>query len=107
MNENSNRATLPAANMESHTGNEPVGTKEAKGFDSLVNITVISYRKRKHDPDGISVKAALDGITRAGLLRDDSTSEIEQVTFKSIIISKDEQEKTVIEIDDFQTRGAI
>jgi len=57
MNEkNNNRASLPSPDVESNTGNAPVAEKDAKGFDSLVNIRVISYRKFKHDPDGVSVK---------------------------------------------------
>jgi len=69
--------------------------KKDKGLDSRVNITVTSYRKRKHDPDGISVKAVLDGIVRAGLLPDDSCHEVESITFKSIL---SKEEKTIIDI---------
>lgn len=72
-----------------------MAAEENKGLDSRVNITVTSYRKRKHDPDGISVKAVLDGIVRAGLLPDDSCKEVESITFKSII---SKEEKTIIEI---------
>ena len=99
INESSNNPTLSAANMESDISNEPVGAKTTKGFNTRVNIRVISYRKYKHDPDGISVKAVLDGITRVGILADDSTKEVKEITFKSIICKKDEEEKTVIEIE--------
>ena len=71
--------------------------KETKGSDSRVNIKVTSYRKRKHDPDGVSAKYVIDGLVRRGVLSDDSTQEIRQVTFKSII---SDEEKTIIEITD-------
>ena len=95
-----NNTSLPATNMESHSCNAHLAKKEATGLDSRVDITVTSYRKRIHDPDGISCKAVLDGIVRAGILRDDSTKEVRQVTFKSIICEKGQEEKTVIEIND-------
>jgi Holliday junction resolvase RusA-like endonuclease len=73
-----------------------MGTEETPRFDTRVNIRVISYRKVKHDPDGISVKAVLDGIVRAGILADDSTEQVKSITFESI---KSKEEKTVIEIE--------
>ena len=90
-----NNSAISSTNVEPDIGNEPVGEKEAPGFDSLVNIRVISYRKYKHDPDGISVKAVLDGLVRKGILADDSTEQIKCIAFESI---KSKQEKTVIEI---------
>lgn len=96
MNESDNRTTIPTANLEQDISNEPVGTKAAQGFDSLVNIRVISYRKRTHDPDGVSVKAVLDGIVRRGILADDSIKQVKSVTFES---RKGEEEKTIIEIE--------
>lgn len=92
---NCNRTALSATNMESNFGNEPVGKEKTERLDSRVDIHIISYRKRKHDPDGVSAKAALDGLVRCGILTDDSTKEIRKVTFESII-SKEEQ--TIIEI---------
>lgn len=97
MNEDNNRAALPASDVESNSSHESLGTEEIKRFDSLVTITVISYRKLVHDPDGISAKAVLDGIVRAGILTDDSTKFVKEVRFKSI---KSKEEKTVIEITD-------
>jgi Holliday junction resolvase RusA-like endonuclease len=94
--EDKNRATIPIADLESSPGDEPVAKKGFEGFDSLVNIKVTSYRKLKHDPDGISAKAALDGIVRRGILADDSTEQIKSITFESI---KSKEEKTVIEIE--------
>lgn len=95
MANDTHRTTLPAANVESHIGDEPVGAEEAARLDTRLSVRVISYRKRRHDPDGVSVKAILDGIVRAGILPDDSTDIIKRVAFDSV---KSDEEKTVIEI---------
>ena len=95
---NENNTNVPTTDLEQNSSHEPLAEKETKGLDSRVNITVTSYRKRIHDPDGISVKAVLDGIVRAGLLPDDSTKEVKSVKFESVICKKDEAEKTVINI---------
>jgi Holliday junction resolvase RusA-like endonuclease len=96
-NESNNRTTIPAPNVEPHLSDAAVDTKKVKRFDSLVSIKVTSYRARRHDPDGVSVKAVLDGIVRAGILADDSTEQIKSITFESI---KSKEEKTIIEITD-------
>jgi len=95
--ESNDRAALSASNVESPTGNAPVATENLPRFTSHVHIRVISYRKRNHDPDGVSVKAVLDGIVRAGVLTDDSAKQVKSVTFESV---KAEEEKTIIEIVD-------
>ena len=92
-----NRAAVPAAPVEPDTGHEPLGAEEAPGSDTRVDIRVISYRSNRHDPDGVSVKAVLDGLVRRGVLPDDSAKEVRSVTFESI---KAPEEKTVIEIQE-------
>ena len=96
MNEGDNRTSIPATDMEQDIPDAAVDTEETQGFRTLVNIRVISYRARKHDPDGVSVKAILDGIVRRGILADDSTEQIKSITFESI---KSKEEKTVIVIE--------
>lgn len=95
-NENSNCPPLPFADMEPDTGNASLGAEETSGPDTRVNIRVISYRKLRHDPDGISVKAVLDGLVRRGIFTDDSTEQIKSITFES---KKSKEEKTIIEIE--------
>ena len=97
LSENKNRATLSSPNLEQDLSNAAVDAEDVKGFDSLVSIRVTSYRARRHDPDGVSVKAVLDGIVRLGLLRDDSTKQVKEITFES---KKSKEERTIIEIDD-------
>lgn len=90
------KAAIPTPDVESDTGDAPLGAQETPRLDTCVDIRVISFRKRPHDPDGVSVKAVLDGLTRCGILPDDSTKWVKSVTFESVI-TKDE-EQTVIEI---------
>ena len=94
--QSNNKSTVSNANMESNTSNESLAKEKAKRFDSPVNIHVISYRKFNHDPDGISVKAVLDGIVRTGILTDDSTKQVKKISFESI--KSKEEEETIIEI---------
>ena len=98
MNDN-NKVTLPIANVEQNPGYEHMGKKKTKGLDTRVNIHVISYRKAKHDPDGVSAKAAIDGLVKAGVLTDDSTDEVRKVSFESIPCATYEEEKTEIQIE--------
>lgn len=97
MNESDNRTAVQAPSVEQVAGNESNAAHEMPTFDTPVHIHVISYRARKHDPDGISVKAALDGIVALGILRGDSQEEIKRVTFESY---KSKVERTIIEITD-------
>lgn len=98
MNENNNRTSLSATPLERASGDESLEAKAGPRLDSRFHITVISYRKRRHDPDGISVKAVLDGLTRRGILRDDSWEEIKSITFESRKCKKGDEEKTIIEL---------
>jgi len=81
--------------MEQHISDESLVKEVFERLDPPFIITVTSYRRLKHDPDGVSIKALLDGIVRAGLLKDDSWEEIKEIRLKSI---KAEEEKTIIEI---------
>ena len=99
MDEGNDRTTLPAADLESNIGDEPLGKKEFEGFNSRVDITVTSYRKRNHDPDGISAKAVLDGLVRRKILHDDSTKEVNSITFKSEISKEEKTVITLVEVD--------
>jgi len=99
MSENNNRTTIPTANMESDIEHESLPERANGHFDSLVNIRVISYRRVNHDPDGISVKAVMDGIVQRGILADDSAKQVKSITFESRKTEKGEEEKTIIEIE--------
>ena len=66
-------------------------------FDTPVNIRVHSIRKRIVDPDGISAKAAIDGIVHTGILIDDTAKEIDQITYTQ---EKGKEEETIIVLED-------
>lgn len=89
------RTTVPAADMEPNPRHEPVAAEEAAGYDPRLIIRVISYRKLRHDPDGVSAKAVLDGLVHAGILADDSTQFVKEIRFES---HQSGEERTVIEI---------
>jgi hypothetical protein len=58
-----------------------VGTKMRKGykFSQPVAITFHHTRARLADIDGLSVKAAIDGLVHIGLLEDDSPKFVAEV----------------------------
>lgn len=90
-----NRAADSPANMESHSCDEPLGEKKNTGFNPPYSIRVHTIRKRLGDPDGVSAKAAIDGIVKAGLLPDDSAKFIKEILFTQ---EKGKEEKTIITI---------
>jgi hypothetical protein len=92
---------LPNANLEQTFGDGSLGPQEDQGFSpsARCRVVVYSYRLRHTDPDGISAKALLDSITKAGLLEDDSSKFCESFTSKVIKIKKPDEEKTILEIE--------
>lgn len=85
------------ANLEPDACHEPVAANAVAPFDSLVRVSFIHTRKRLADSDGISGKAALDGLVACGLLKDDSASYVEEVSHRQ---RKGEREETLIVIEE-------
>lgn len=65
-------------------------------MDKRCHIHVHSKRTRLADPDGISAKAVIDGLTKAGILPDDSAKFIEEITYSQEITKNDDE--TIIDI---------
>lgn len=63
-----------------------------------VKIHIHSRRKRLTDPDGLSAKAAIDGLVLYGVIPDDSAKCVSEVTFSQEKITSEEIEETVIEV---------
>ena len=84
--------------MEQAFTDESMGKENMPRFDSPVNITLTSHRNRKHDQDGVSVKAVIDGLVAQKILQDDSREEVKSITYKSVKC-KISEEKTVIEVE--------
>lgn len=81
--------------MECTIGDEQMATKESAGRDTPCNIRVHSIRKRLADPDGISCKACLDGITKAGILRDDNAKIVQEISYSQEV----GEDETIITIE--------
>jgi hypothetical protein len=92
----SHRPADRPANVERATGNEPIRAGKGAAFSSLCSITIVSYRTRLCDADGISAKAAIDGLTHCGVLQDDSPKEVSEVRYRQVKVKNVSDEKTEI-----------
>lgn len=99
--ENGNRIANKTSNMEQLVGNESMAKKKDTRFDTPVRITIHSVRKQLADPDGISGKAAIDGLVKAGILGDDTSEEVKEVRFTQ----EKGQDKTIITITPVKRKG--
>jgi hypothetical protein len=86
------------ADVELPASSEPVAACKGAAFDSRVDIEIVSYRSRLADADGISAKAAIDGLVAAGILRDDSAKEVSEVRYRQVKVKNEADEKTEIVI---------
>jgi len=88
------------ADMEPNTGDEPVAKKTAPRFTAQVDIFVDHYRTRFADPDGLSAKAVIDAIVRAGILSDDSAKEVREVRHRQFKVQSIGEERTEVQIQE-------
>lgn len=86
------------ANLERVVRNAPLDAEVCAAFDTPVRITVVSYRVTLADADGISAKAAIDGLVLARIIVDDSPEYLEEVRHRQVKVEKVEEEQTVLEI---------
>jgi len=89
----------PAADVEPNSCRGQMETKENTRFYSPVYISIHSVRGKLADPDGISGKAAIDGLVKSGVLADDSSKFVKEVRFTQDKCHKGEEERTVITIE--------
>lgn len=75
-----------------------MGAKEIKRYDTPVCLHIHSLRHRLCDSDGISGKASIDGLVKAGVLSDDSAKEVKSVTYSQELIPRGQEEQTKITI---------
>jgi hypothetical protein len=87
-----------AADVELPASREPVAAGKGAAFDSRVSVEIVSYRVRLADADGISAKAAIDGLVMCGILADDTTKEISEVRYRQVKVKNKADEKTEIVI---------
>ena len=93
-----NRRTSEDADLELPSSNESVSPCKGQAFAARVSISVDHFRCRLADPDGLSIKAALDGIVHCGLLLDDSAKEITEIRHFQYKVKNAEDERTEITI---------
>ncbi len=91
-----NRSSLPPADMEPAPGHESLAKKSGPGLHRKCRIHVHSRTHRLADEDGRSVKAAVDGIRKGGLLEDDSPQFVSMVSQSQELTEGDEE--TVIDL---------
>jgi len=90
-----NRDTNTAPDLEPASSDALPQAELCEFGDQAVRIHIHSVRKRPTDPDGVSAKAAIDGIVEAGVLDDDNCEIVKSVTFSQ---EQGEEERTVITI---------
>lgn len=99
MHEDRDRATGTVADLESDTCYAPLRAEETARLSSPVCIRIHSLRKRLADSDGISGKAVIDGIVKAGLLADDSPEFVKEVRFSQAKTEAEEKTLIILETD--------
>ena len=65
-------STVSAADLEQNTRGSSFRKNENKEVDTRCSINIHSVRKRLVDCEGVSGKAAVDGLVHGGVLEDDS-----------------------------------
>jgi hypothetical protein len=94
-------ASLSSSHVERPSRHAPVEKEKGAGLDSFgghpVRIVIHSRRHRLCDADGISGKAAIDGLVHRGLLKDDSPEFVKEVGFTQ---EKAGDEETIITIEE-------
>jgi len=75
-------ATVRAAVVERSAVTALSKTTRIKQFAKRVAIEVVVYREKCGDPDNCCAKSEIDGIVGLGILRDDSSKEVDSVTFR-------------------------
>ena len=95
------RATrLSLADLEQDIEDRPVGSETFTPLDTQRNLLLHIHNRRHRlaDSDGVSAKAAIDGLVRCKILEDDRAENIGQVTQSQELITTDQPEETIIEI---------
>jgi len=72
---------VPPADVECDSCHAPTPKDAPQGIDTPIRIHIHSVRKRLADADGVSGKAAIDGLIVAGVLADDGPQIVSAVTF--------------------------
>lgn len=93
-----NRTPDTDADMEPHPTDAALRADEAPAFDTPVRLHFHHYRKRLVDPDGLSVKAVIDGLIAAGILAGDTAEQVKEISHSQSKTGPQEVERTVVTI---------
>lgn len=85
-----------SSDMEYSPCDEPLAEKKSSRFTTPVCIGVYSYRRRLADTDGISAKAAIDGLVHCGILPSDTAEVVKEITYAQKKISGEEYTEIII-----------
>jgi hypothetical protein len=88
-----NKIAFSIANLEQVVGDAPLAKKKVKRLATPCSIHIHSKRKRETDADGISGKAIIDGAVHAGILQDDKTEFVKEVSYSQ---EKSKEEETIM-----------
>jgi hypothetical protein len=91
-------SSVSACNVESTSCHESLATQKVQRLCTQCRIHVHSRRKRKADSDGVSCKAVIDGLERAGILQADSPEYVSYTTQSQAKCKKGETEETVVQL---------
>ena len=91
--------SVRVADLEPALSYASLQTQKGPRFNSPVCITVVSYRSRLCDADGISAKAAIDGLVHCGVLADDGPKYVAEVRYRQVKVKSKEEEETRLIIE--------
>ncbi len=93
-----NRVAISYAQLKRLNVSGSLAAKEYPRLDRQVCIKVHHLRHTLLDHGNLNAKAAIDALRYGGLLRDDSPEYVESESHSQEKISREEEEKTIIEI---------
>jgi hypothetical protein len=89
--------------LEPNFGDASMAKKALARLNPPCRVHVHSRRYRLTDADGVSAKAAIDGLVLSGLFADDKAEYITEVSYSQEKIPKTEIEETIITIIEAST----
>ena len=87
----------PSAKPKQVARHEPLVKEATERPDTRRRVTVSSYRVRLLDQDNVCVKYHVDGLRYAGVIRDDTTNDIE-LFVRQYKVKTRQEERTEIEV---------
>lgn len=93
-----NKNTNSSPDLERGLSHELLAKSKNAAFNTPVCIRIHSIRKHLADADGISAKAAIDGLRYCGILSDDTTAQVAEIGYTQETARSGADEATVLTI---------